>query len=35
MTLQTILLIVLPSMAIFEAVAFWVGMKYGEQRSLQ
>lgn len=35
MTLQMILIMVLPSMAIFAAVAFWLGMKYGEHRALQ
>ncbi|WP_435158427.1 DUF7333 family protein [Haladaptatus sp. DFWS20] len=32
---QTILLMVLSSMAIFAAVAFWPGMKYGGNRLLQ
>ena len=35
MTLQTVLMMVLPSMAIFAAVAFWLGMKHGEYRALQ
>ncbi|WP_458189497.1 DUF7333 family protein [Haladaptatus sp. NG-WS-4] len=33
MTLQTVLMMVLPSMAIFAAVAFWLGIKYGEYRA--
>jgi hypothetical protein len=32
---QTVLMMVLPSMVIFAAVAFWLGMKYGEYRALQ
>lgn len=35
MALQTVLMMVLPSMAIFAAVAFWLGMKYGEHQSHQ
>ena len=35
MTLQTVLMMVLPSMAIFAVVAFWLGMKHGEYRALQ
>lgn len=35
MTLQTVLMMVLPSLAIFAAVAFWLGMKYGEYRALR
>ncbi|MFC6764215.1 DUF7333 family protein [Natrinema soli] len=35
MTVQTVLMMVLPSMAIFAALAFWLGMKHGEYRSLQ
>ncbi|MFC6991807.1 hypothetical protein ACFQH3_08595 [Haladaptatus sp. GCM10025707] len=34
MTFQTVLMMVLPSMVVFGAVAFWLGMKYGEQRPL-
>lgn len=33
MTAQTVLMMVLPSMAIFAALAFWLGMKYGEYRT--
>lgn len=33
MTLQTVLMMVLPSMAVFAAVAFWLGMKHGEFRA--
>ena len=33
MTLQTVLMMVLPSMAVFAAVAFWLGMKHGEYRA--
>ncbi|TQQ78744.1 hypothetical protein EGH24_12935 [Halonotius terrestris] len=35
MAVQTVLMMVLPSMAIFAAVAFWLGMKHGEYRALQ
>ena len=35
MTVQTVLMMVLPSMAIFAGVAFWLGMKHGEYRALQ
>ena len=35
MTVRTVLMMVLPSMAIFAAVAFWLGMKHGEYRALQ
>lgn len=33
MTLQTVLMMVLPSMAVFAAVAFWLGVKHGEYRA--
>lgn len=33
MMLQTVLMMVLPSMAVFAAVAFWLGMKHGEYRA--
>ncbi|QLD88193.1 hypothetical protein HWV07_03750 [Natronomonas salina] len=33
MTLQTVLMMVLPSMAVFAAVAFWLGVKHGEFRA--
>lgn len=32
MGLQTILMMVLPSMVIFAVVAFWLGMKHGQYR---
>lgn len=32
MAVQTVLMMVLPSMAIFAVLAFWLGMKYGEYR---
>jgi hypothetical protein len=32
MALSTILMMVLPSMVVFAAVAFWLGMKHGEYR---
>jgi hypothetical protein len=35
MATQTVLMMVLPSMVIFAAVAFWLGMKYGGYRALQ
>lgn len=35
MAAQTVLMMVLPSMVIFAAIAFWLGMKYGEYRALQ
>jgi len=34
MTIQTVLMMVLPSMTIFAAVAFWLDMKHGEYRTL-
>lgn len=33
MTLSTVLMMVLPSMAVFAAVAFWLGVKHGEYRT--
>jgi hypothetical protein len=33
MALQTIMMMVLPSMAVFAAVAFFLGMKHGEYRA--
>ena len=35
MAVQTVLMMVLPSMILFAAVAFWVGMKHGEFRAHQ
>ncbi|WP_313691709.1 DUF7333 family protein [Halorarum halobium] len=35
MPVGTVLTMVLPSMAVFGAVAFWLGMKHGEYRSLR
>lgn len=35
MAVQTVLMMVLPSMVLFAAVAFWVGMKHGEFRARQ
>ena len=35
MALQTILMMVLPSMVIFAVVAFWLGMKHGEYRTVR
>lgn len=35
MALQTVLTMVLPSMVIFAAVAFWLGIKHGEYRARQ
>lgn len=35
MTLQTVLTMVLPSMVVFAAVAFWLGAKHGEYRTRQ
>lgn len=33
MSLQTVLMMVLPSMVVFAAIAFWLGMKHGEYRT--
>jgi membrane protein DedA with SNARE-associated domain len=33
MTFQTVLMMVLPSMLVFAALAFWLGMKHGEFRA--
>lgn len=33
MQLQTVLMMVLPSMALFAVVAFWLGVKHGEYRA--
>ncbi len=35
MAVQTVLMMVLPSMVLFAAIAFWVGMKHGEYRAHQ
>lgn len=35
MAVQTVLMMVLPSMVLFAALAFWVGMKHGEYRAHQ
>ena len=35
MPVDTILMMVLPSMIAFAAVSFWLGVKHGEYRALQ
>jgi hypothetical protein len=33
MAVQTIMMMVLPSMVVFAALAFWLGTKHGEYRA--